>query len=129
MSIAANELGRRENLRRFGYRLSTEAQRDSGAGLWDLLHSDFHFPSGRAPELDALSGPVRTAAEHYAAHLSELDDLMDACDAIHARILADGPEADLVEVYVEARDAYEDAVERFGELRRAVQERLDNAVN
>ena len=54
----------------------------------------------------------------------QLDSLLNQCDAIHADIVALGPHPEVVERYASARDAFEDAVERFGVLRGRLQSAL-----
>lgn len=114
-----NEQGRRQALQRFGYRPSPVAGQDH-AEVWRQLRVDFPGEATRL-EFSALTGAVAKAAEAYCAHRGSLDGLMDRCDAIHAEIFERGPDRELVETYAAARDEYEDAVERFGELRRALQ--------
>ncbi len=115
----SNEQGRRRDLSRFGYRTGDP---DTSA-VWRRLRVD--LPVGGAQvELSILTGAAREAAERYCAHRATLDDLLDQCDQIHLEIFAKGPERERVERYAVARDAYEDAVEVFGELRVALQEAL-----
>lgn len=119
-----NEQGRRADLQKFGY-----GGGQGGLDLaetWRLLRDDFPAP-GRNLELSALADDARAAAERYCAHRATLDALMDRCDEIHLEIFRLGPDAVRVETYAEARDLYEDAVERFGELRVAVQAALSGA--
>jgi len=121
MTVTANnnETGRRWQLERFGYNSKADLPE-----IWRQLRSDFTAPHGRA-ELSELVGAGLAEAQRYCSHRAKLDGLMDRCDAIHLQILRKGPEPVLVETYAVARDAYEDAVERFGELRRAVQAAFD----
>lgn len=126
MSTAANEHGRQENLKRFGYGLiDGESRSDANLGaLWHVLRSDFQLASGDVPEFDDLQGAQRAKAHDYASHCADLHRMMDICDALHLRILREGAGAELVELYTTARDEYEDAVERFGELRIETQAEL-----
>ena len=121
----SNEQGRRADLEKFGYRAGGQDEPDH-ATIWRTLRSDFLAP-WRTVELSALGGDARAAAERYCAHRATLDHLMDRCDEIHMEIFRLGPDPVRVETYAEARDRYEDAVERFGELRAAVQAALDTA--
>lgn len=114
-----NETGRRLQLQRFGYNSDADLP-----GIWRQLRSDFTAPY-RQVELSDLAGDGLTEASRYCSHRATLDRLMDRCDEIHLQILREGPEPTLVETYAAARDDYEDAVERFGELRRAVQAAFD----
>lgn len=114
-----NETGRRWQLERFGYNSKADLRQ-----IWRQLRSDFTPPHGRVELLD-LMGDSLVEAGRYCSHRATLDGLMDLCDEIHLEILRRGPEPVLVETYAVARDAYEDAVERFGELRRAVQAAFD----
>jgi len=124
MTAAAihNETGRRWQLERFGYNSRADLPQ-----IWRQLRSDFTAPHGRA-ELSDLVGDGLAEARRYCSHRASLDGLMDRCDEIHLQILQEGPEPVLVETYAAARDEYEDAVERFGELRRAVQAAFDRSV-
>ena len=118
----SNEQGRRRELNRFGYR----AGDGDPAAVWRRLRADFPMPWAQM-ELSDLAGPARTAAERYCAQRGDLDDLLDRCDEVHLEIFREGPERERVETYALARDAYEDAVEHFGELRVALQAALMEA--
>ncbi len=122
----ANEEGRREILRRFGYQSNDEpAPAAAPEAAWDLLRADFASRGEAPPPLDQLPADVREPALAYVEQRARLDRLMDACDATHLRILQEGPEPALVEAYASDRDTYEDAVEDFGALRVRVQAALD----
>lgn len=114
-----NEHGRRAELARFGYRSSDSEPTQ----LWRVLRRDFPGPAAEA-ELAELPDAVQDKAREYCLHRATMDRLLDRCDAIHLSILRGGPDAAVVEDYAVARDAFEDSVERFGELRAEVQERL-----
>jgi sugar (pentulose or hexulose) kinase len=116
-----NEQGRRRELRKFGYRAGGPASDYSM--VWRQLRSDVPVRWSRV-EFSALAGDVRLAAMRYCAHRATLDDLIDRCDEIHMEIFHKGPDPVRVETYAEARDRYEEAVERFGELRAALQAAL-----
>jgi hypothetical protein len=119
--IVSNERGRRAELKRFGYRAGVD---DSDyLTIWRQLRGD--FPARWAGvEFPALTGEARAVVQRYCAHRASLDALMDRCDEIHLEIFHYGPGRDRVETYADARDAYEDAVDEFGELRAAVQAAL-----
>ena len=122
---AANEQGRRAALARFGYRLIAPPGTEHSA-IWARLRSDFAVPLPmQIAAFVNLTDEVRARAIAYCDHRTNLDGLMDACDTIHLQILSGGPRPDLVEIYADARDRYEDAVETFGALRGALQEALD----
>lgn len=114
-----NEQGRRRDLSRFGYRTDDP---DLSA-VWRRLRVDFPVRWAEV-ELSSLAEPLRQAAERYCVHRATLDDLLDQCDRIHMEIFDKGPERERVERYAAARDAYEDAVEVFGELRVTLQKAL-----
>jgi hypothetical protein len=116
----SNEQGRRRELRKFGYRAGGDSDYST---LWRQLRGDVPARWSRV-EFSALVGDVRLAAMRYCAHRATLDDLMDRCDEIHLEIFRKGPDAARVEIYAAARDRYEEAVERFGELRAALQAAL-----
>lgn len=115
----ANEQGRRLQLARFGYTADHDAQDAAPCDAeWAILKGDFlTLKRSRVPDLGDLPDPARRQAEAYVAHRRQLDRLMEACDAVHLAIRDRGADADLVEHYAEVRDAYEDAVEAFGERR------------
>lgn len=124
--MIANEQGRREQLKRFGYAPANGQDRTlDPESQWTLLRSDFKVPGRPVPTFAELDPKTRFRAEAYIEHRARLDRLMDACDATHLRILREGPQPDLVEAYVVARDTYEDAVEDFGALRQLVQVALE----
>lgn len=114
-----NEHGRRAELARFGYR-SDEGEPER---LWRTLRRDFPGRAAAA-ELADLPDIAQEKAREYCLHRATMDRLLDRCDAIHLSILRGGPDAAVVEDYAVARDAFEDSVERFGELRAEVQKRL-----
>lgn len=121
---SANEGGRRQLLKRFGYGLGDAAAK-AEAG-WTLLHADF-APGVPIPALSAMDPRTRLLVEGYLDRRARLDVLMDSCDAAHLRILQEGARPTLVEAYAGARDAYEDAVEDFGAHRERVQKALASA--
>lgn len=112
-----DEAARRQNLARFGYKQPGFGRAAIDLDLaWPVLRRDFVA----APELVQLAPAARELLQRYADQRAEIDGLLETCDAAHAEILQHGARPDLVEVYAEARDAYEDAVEAFGALRAAV---------
>lgn len=119
MTRLSNEQGRRADLKRFGYRSEVA----DPSAIWRQLRCDFPPPSN-ALELTELPVSARELAGRYCAWRATMDELLDRCDAIHLEILRGGPDRDVVETYVVARDAYEDAVEAFGEMRVELQAAL-----
>ncbi|AOZ09184.1 hypothetical protein [Cupriavidus malaysiensis] len=121
-----NEHGRRQQLARFGYR--TDAQAPAPLAFdaeWSRLQADFPCPPGqRVPTYAALDTAAAELARQYMRDRFQLDSLLNQCDAIHADIVALGPHPEVVERYASARDAFEDAVERFGVLRGRLQSAL-----
>lgn len=118
-SVLANEQGRRVQLARFGY-VAGQGVPDDGAvdAEWRILKADFTtLAQPDIPDLADLSADVRQMVEEHIMSRRQLDRLMEACDAVHLSIRDRGADAELVEIYAEARDAYEDAVEAFGERR------------
>lgn len=118
-SALANEQGRRVQLARFGY-VAGQGDLDERAldAEWHILKADFAtLAQPHVPGLADLPPDVRQMVEEHVASRRQLDRLMEACDAAHLAIRDRGADADLVESYAEARDAYEDAVEAFGERR------------
>lgn len=115
----ANEQGRRFQLARFGYTADHERRGSVSIDAeWAILKGDFAtLKRPRVPDLHDLPDSARQLAEDYIAHRQQLDRLMEACDAAHLVIRDRGADAALVERYADARDAYEDAVETFGERR------------
>lgn len=113
-------------LARFGY--TADHERQGAVSLdaeWAILKGDFTTLKRRqVPDLHDLPDPARQLAESYIAHRRQLDRLMEACDAAHLVIRDRGADAALVERYAVARDAYEDAVEAFGERRIALETAL-----
>lgn len=122
----ANEQGRRAQLARFGYRIEQAALDTSELDAeWQILKGDFTTLKRReVADLCHLPPEVQHLAKEQIVARRELDRLMEACDAAHLAIRDRGADADLVERYAVARDAYEDAVEAFGERR----ERLEQAL-
>lgn len=122
----ANEQGRRFQLGRFGYSADRNAlEAPSPDAEWLILKADFLTSERRhVPDLSDFPADIRLIAEEHIANRRQLDLLMEACDAAHLTIRDRGADADLVERYAEARDAYEDAVEMFGEGRVRLEKAL-----
>ncbi|EYS84649.1 hypothetical protein CF68_16395 [Cupriavidus sp. SK-4] len=128
---AWNEHGRRQQLARFGYRADAQTQvpLDFDAE-WGRLQADFPCAPGRlVPTYATLDAAAAQLARQYMRDRIQLDSLLNQCDAIHADIVALGPHPDIIERYASARDAFEDAVERFGALRGQLQLALAAAAN
>lgn len=113
----ANEIGRRSELARFGYR--SDKKNDAiDAAEWMILRADFQtIERPVVPAWSALPENLLSMARVYIGQRRKLDQLMDQCDAAHAKIISHGANAALVEAYATERDKYEDAVEAFGEMR------------
>jgi len=119
-----NEEGRRRDLRRFGYR-KLDGNTDDISAVWKILRCDFLNPWDQS-EFSDLPEAARAAVKAYCGQRSKLDALLDRCDEIHLEFVKKGHDASRVEAYALARDAFEDAVELFGELRIAAQYALTN---
>lgn len=91
------------------------------AGAWARLKPDFPFA---VPEWSALSAAQRSAAEEYLGLRAEADRYLEACEALHARLLEAGIGTGLVERYAQAREIYEDTVIAFGDARARLQAAL-----
>lgn len=128
---AWNEHGRRQQLARFGYRAEAQTQVPLAFDAeWSRLQADFPCaPGGLVPTYAALDAAAAQLARQYMRDRIQLDSLLNQCDAIHADIVALGPHPDIIERYASARDAFEDAVERFGALRGQLQLALAAAAN
>jgi len=118
-----NEQGRRQQLARFGYRTDAQTQAPLAFDAeWSRLQADFPCAPGRhVPAYAALGAVAAQLARQYMRDRIQLDSLLNQCDAIHADIVALGPRPAVIERYASARDAFEDAVERFGALRGQLQ--------
>ncbi|WP_439669870.1 hypothetical protein DAMDJJ_24025 [Cupriavidus necator] len=128
---AWNEHGRRQQLARFGYRADAQTQVPLAFDAeWSRLQADFPCAPGcHVPTYAALDTAAAQLARQYMRDRIQLDRLLNQCDAIHADIVALGPHPDIIERYASARDAFEDAVERFGALRGQLQLALAAAAN
>ncbi|HEV7312801.1 hypothetical protein [Sphingopyxis sp.] len=117
--MLANEQGRRVELARFGYTAGDDVTGGPPSDVeWAILKRDFAtLDRQHVPDLADIDGEARERVNDYVLSRRALDRLMDACDAVHREIQISGADPVLVENYAEARDAYEDAVEAFGELR------------
>jgi hypothetical protein len=112
-TLTANEIGRRDALKRFGY--GQAATTVSGEALereWALLAPDFLAQALVMP-LSAMQPALRRLAEEHVRRRRVVDQLMQVCDVAHARIAGAGARPDLVEAYAVARDEFEEAVEYF----------------
>jgi hypothetical protein len=126
-NVAANESGRREALRRFGY--SETPARDPGeeyAREWALLAPGIAPWLAEVP-LGALTEAQRDLAVDRVLQRRNLDELMRACDLAHARIAACGATAELVEAYASVRDRFEEAVEKFTATTETLAARFRNS--
>jgi hypothetical protein len=93
---------------------------------WARIEGDFQ-PSQRQRLRDTLfaGGAPDARLARYVQQRASLDALVENCDRVHARIAAVGTSPELVELYAQARDRYEDAVELLGAFREDVQAALD----
>lgn len=125
--LTANEIGRRDALKRFGYgQAEAQAPGEALEREWALLLTDF-LPGEPALPLSAMSPELRHLAEEHVRQRREVDQLMHVCDQAHSRIAAAGTRPDLVEAYAVARDQFEEAVERFAAHRDALAKALTSA--
>ena len=116
----ANEAGRQKALERFGY-----AERVADKE-WSLLAPGI-APWLAGVRLCDLTDEQRGLALERVRQRRELDELMRACDLAHSRIGGGGAAQPLVDVYVAARDRFEDAVESFAASAEALAHRFKTA--
>lgn len=109
----------RSVLSKFGYRhLEAGEVREDWARMWDLLRGD--FATDRTPDIaayDALNAAGQAAARTYMSRRLIADRNLETCEDLHVRLFSGGISTDLVERYSEAREAYEESVEAFGDAR------------
>lgn len=112
----------RSVLSRFGYKpLAPGETREDWAAMWDLLRPDFaDMGHPNVPAFDDLSGEQKAAARDYMSRRLIADRNLEHCEEMHVRLFNSGINTDLVERYSEARDAYEESVEAFGDAREAL---------
>lgn len=122
--LSANEIGRRRALARFGLDLPAASPAPATSREWAKLVPDFAV-SRDIGTLEKLPPALRLMAEEHVLQRREVDRLMLECDAMHARIAAEGAVPELVEAYAKVRDEFEDAVERFAAHREELARRLN----
>lgn len=112
----------RSVLSRFGYRpLAAGEMREDWAEMWDLLRPDFaDMGHADVPDYAALDAELKTAAREYMSRRLIADRNLERCEELHVRLFSGGINTDLVERYSEAREAYEESVEAFGDAREAL---------
>jgi hypothetical protein len=116
-------------LRRFGYTPFGDAAPD-WAGMWELLKGD--FATLRRPYVPAYAGMTpwpQEGARIYMRRRLLADRLFEECQALYARVHAEGINTELVEAYTLARDAYEEAVLDFGKARAMLEEVFTQTVD
>ncbi len=113
-------------LKRFGYRSGrTAGETIEPAREWDALQSDFRTPSRRSlPPLLALEPEVVGLIKLYIVQRNTADLMMDDCNRIHQKIAESGADPQIVEAYAQARDAFEEAVDRLGKAGDSVSRAL-----
>lgn len=127
-SLTANEIGRRNALKRFGYgQVEAKASGEALEREWALLLPDFSLPQAPTLPLSAMSPPLRQLAEEHVRQRRAVDQLMHVCDQAHARIAASGAQPQLVEAYAVVRDQFEEAVEHFAAHRDVLAKALTSA--
>lgn len=127
-SLTANEIGRRNALKRFGYgSLEATVSAEALETEWALLLSDFQLAGRSTPPLSGMSPALRTLADEHVGQRRAVDQLMLLCDQAHARIAASGAHPDLVEAYAVVRDRFEEAVEEFAAHREVLARALTSA--
>ncbi|MCW5730444.1 MAG: hypothetical protein KIT20_06795 [Alphaproteobacteria bacterium] len=106
-------------LARFGYRtLGADEVRDDWAAMWELLKADFRTRARPfIADFASLREAEREAAIRYMAARLEADRLLERCEAAHGRLAGQGIDAAAVEAFANARESYENMVQRFGETR------------
>lgn len=112
----------RSVLSRFGYRpLAAGETRQDWAAMWDLLRPDFADMGHPAvPAYDALDAEQKAAARDYMSRRLIADRNLEHCEDLHVRLFNGGISTDQVERYSEAREAYEESVEAFGDAREVL---------
>jgi hypothetical protein len=112
----------RSVLARFGYRhLAVGELREDWAEMWELLRPDFAEKGNRpVPAYAALSQAQAAAAREYMSLRLIADRNLETCERLHVALFSGGVKTDAVERYAKARDAYEEAVEHFGDAREAL---------
>ena len=116
-------------LRRFGYTPCGDAAPD-WAGMWQLLQGD--FATLRRPQVPAyaqMSPWPQEGARIYMRRRLLADRLFEECQALYARLHAEGINSELIEAYALARDAYEEAVLDFGKARAMLEEVFTRTVD
>lgn len=113
-------------LSRFGYRtLAAEEVRDDWPAMWELLKCDFQTRVRPfVADFARLREAEREAAIRYMAARLEADRLLDRCQKAHERLTLRGIDPASVEAFANARESYENMVQRFGEARAELDEIL-----
>lgn len=113
-----------EQLARFGYAPSAEIEPD-WSGMWALLKPDF-AASGQSqlPAYEDMSPQPRAAARIYMRRRLLADRLFEDTRLLYAELHRRGVDAELVEAYTLAREAYEASVYEFGAARQVLEDIL-----
>lgn len=116
-------------LKRFGYAPFGDAAPD-WAAMWPLLKGDFATRQrAQVPGYGQMSPWPQEGARIYMRRRLLADRLFEECQALYRRLHAEGINAELVEAYTLARDAYEDAVLDFGKARAMLEEIFTQTVD
>lgn len=112
----------RSVLSKFGYRhLSTGEVREDWDAMWELLRPDFTTAARKTvPAYGDLSAEQQAAARQYMSRRLIADRNLEVCEDLHVRLFSGGIKTDLVDSYSQAREAYEESVEAFGDAREGL---------
>lgn len=109
-------------LKRFGYTPFGDAAPD-WAGMWQLLKGDFATLSrAHVPAYAEMSPWPREGAHIYMRRRLLADRLFEECQVLYRSLHEEGINAERVEAYTLARDAYEEAVLDFGKAREMLED-------
>lgn len=118
--------GNAEHLTRFGY-APADATAPDWERTWQLLMSDFATAARPAvPSYERMTARSQLAARIYMRRRLLADRLFEECRSLYEELHAKGVDAELVETYALAREAYEDGVYQFGDARRVLAETLES---
>jgi len=116
-------------LERFGYTPFGDAAPD-WAGMWQLLQGDFAtLRRAHVPAYAQMSPWPQEGARIYMRRRLVADRLFEECQELYQRVHAEGINAELVEAYTLARDAYEEAVLDFGKARAMLEDVFTQTVD
>jgi hypothetical protein len=116
-------------LKRFGY-MPFGGVAPDWAGMWELLQGDFAtLQRDHVPNYAEMGPWPQEGARIYMRRRLLADRLFEECQEIYLRLHAEGINAELVEAYSLARDAYEDSVLDFGRAREMLEDVLTRTVD